>query len=101
MTQAPSTSSTNPAAPEAVQGLWRSALHWAPVWIPALLLVQILMLGLWPALVRRSALDALAPQVDERYQATRTEHDALQMLEQAWKDPMYIARFQRALNQGR
>jgi hypothetical protein len=39
--------------------------------------------------------------VDERYQATRTEHDALQMLEQAWKDPMYIARFQRALNQGR
>jgi hypothetical protein len=89
------------ASPQAVRGLGRSALHWAPVWIPALLLAQILMLGLWPALARRSALDTLAPQVNERYQATRTEHDSLQIQERAWKDPIYVARYQRALNQNR
>ena len=66
-----------------------------------LLLAQILLLGLWPALARRSALDTLAPQVNERYQATRTEHDSLQLQEQAWNDPVYVARYQRALNQSR
>jgi hypothetical protein len=101
MAQDPSTPSTNLAAPEAVRGVWRSALHWAPVWIPALLLAQILLLGLWPALARRNVLDALAPQVDERFQATQAEYDSLQMQEQAWKDPMFLARYRRSLNQGR
>ena len=101
MAQASSTSSTRSASPQALRGLWRPALHWAPVWIPALLLAQILLLGLWPALARRSALDTLAPQVNERYQATRTEHDSLQLQEQAWNDPVYVARYQRALKQSR
>lgn len=101
MAHDPSTSSTSRAAPEAVRGVWRSALHWAPVWIPALLLAQILMLGLRPALARRSALDALAPQVDERYQTTQAEYDSLTLQKQAWGDPMFVARYRRSLNQGR
>ncbi|MEO2162308.1 MAG: hypothetical protein ABGY29_07245, partial [bacterium] len=82
MAQNPLTSSTSHAAPEAVRGVWRSALHWAPVWIPALLLAQILVLGLRPALKRHSELNALAPQVNERFQITRTEHDSLEMQKQ-------------------
>jgi len=75
-------------------------LHWSPVWIPLVLLAQILILGLRPALARGSELDILTPQVSERCETTDAEHAFLERQVRAWDDPIFRARNRRALDRG-
>lgn len=101
MDQDPTIQSARHAGPRPLRDAWHWTLHWSPVWIPLVLLAQILILGLRPALARSRALDQLTPQVMERYDATHATHGDLTREAEAWEDEIFVERHRRALNRGR
>ncbi len=70
-------------------------LHWAPLWVPVVLLLQILLLGLKPALEERSRLKAQRPAVEERHKSSRKLYDKALRVNDAWQDPKFPERKKR------
>lgn len=88
--------------PPSVTGrLFRSLVHWAPVWIPLGLLAQIGLLGLRPALQEARLLRKSAAVLETRRNGALDRQSYWNRLLQAQNDPMFIERERRrALDPG-
>lgn len=93
----PNPSQANPSktALMAVWGLVRGVKHWAPVWIPAILLWQFASKGLQPALVEAQRLDRVAPGVEARHAEAQESFEQVEAEAKAWQDPVYRERRRR------
>ncbi len=74
----------------------RNAIAWSPVWVPALLIWQISVGGLRPALAEQKRLDEERPAVEERHRATSSDFEEMSAEHRAWEDPVYRERLRRA-----
>lgn len=79
---------------QGLDALW----HWAPLWAPIVLLLQILILGLIPALQERNRLAVERPAVQARHNSSRRVYEDAQRINNAWQDPMFQARKERLWN---
>ena len=70
-------------------------LHWAPLWAPLVLLVQITLLGLRPALQERSRLEAQRIEVETRHNTSQKAYRKAKKNNDAWQDPIFQARQER------
>ena len=70
-------------------------LHWAPVWVPLVLLWQVGTLGLKPALAEEARLVEEGKSVEERHERTRAQFESLENEAEAWQDPVYQERRRR------
>ena len=70
-------------------------LHWAPLWAPLVLLVQITLLGLRPALQERSRLEAQRIEVETRHNTSQKAYRKAKKTNDAWQDPIFQARKER------
>ncbi|MEM9803166.1 MAG: hypothetical protein AAGA20_22800 [Planctomycetota bacterium] len=71
------------------------ALRWAPVWVPALVLWQIVSGGLEPALAEKKRLDDARPVVERRHERSTDEFEQMSAERRAWDDPVYRERIRR------
>ena len=83
--------------PSGLAGLAHLALHWAPVWVPLVLLAQVAFQGLRPARLEQVRLERERAGVEARYQATRERFERMRDEAEAWSDPVYRARLQALL----
>ena len=74
----------------------RFVWHWAPVWVPLILLWQFADRGLRPALEEDQRLKGLAPLVEATYDDSRQAFEILDGEARAWRDPVYRERRRRA-----
>ena len=74
----------------------RQALHWSPVWIPAVLIWLIVDRGLEPALAERARLAEARPAVMERHERAEMEYRRARVELSAWSDETYRERRRRA-----
>lgn len=80
---------------KSIRRLISSCLHWAPLWAPLVLLLQITFLGLRPALQERSRLAAERPEVEARHFNSKVDKEREERTNKAWQDPMFKARKER------
>lgn len=78
-----------------VRRLIASVLHWAPLWAPLVLLLQITFLGLRPALRELSLLEAHRIQVEDRWHKSKKAYQKAKKLNEAWQDPTFSERKER------
>ncbi len=76
--------------------IFKSAISWSPVWVPALLFWQISVGGLRPALAEQKRLEQERPRVEERHEETSQEFEVMSAEHRAWDDPVYRERRRRA-----
>ncbi len=76
--------------------IFKSAITWSPVWVPALLFWQISVGGLRPALAEQKRLERERPVVEERHEQTSQEFEVMSAEHRAWEDPVYQERRRRA-----
>ena len=94
------------SAPAAVstpqpQRRWhRRAVFWAPVWLPTVVLAQIVALGLGPAIAERRRLAAAEHELSQRLAREQDEQAQLQRWQHAQSDPIYLERERRLLRTG-
>lgn len=92
----PTPSNPTPLAVVAgVQRLVFGVKHWAPVWIPIILLWQFTTKGLQPALSEASRLEDIAPGVGARHAEAKSAFEQVQAEAKAWQDPVYRERRRR------
>ena len=77
--------------------LWRHALYWAPVWLPLVLLVQVLLVGLRPAWAEKLRLDEAEQEVVTREDRLQASYEALVEDDRKLSDPIYRERVRRSL----
>jgi hypothetical protein len=70
-------------------------LHWAPLWAPLVLLVQITLLGLRPALQERSRLEAQRIEVETRHNTSQKAYRKAKKTNDAWQDLRFKERKER------
>ncbi|MEC8495262.1 MAG: hypothetical protein VXZ39_10080, partial [Planctomycetota bacterium] len=70
-------------------------LHWSPVWVPLLLIWQITLGGLRPALSEQQRLSEERPAVEERHAASEASFLRMAAERRAWEDPAYRERLRR------
>jgi hypothetical protein len=75
----------------------RAFLHWTPVWVPLLVLVQLLLLGLRPARATAERLQRAEAEVRARVDALETEARELALQGRMLEDPVYRERVRRSL----
>lgn len=86
-----------PAQPRNVR---QQVLFWAPVWLPMVVLSQIALLGLGPALARRRSLSAAESELAQRLEREEREQAELQRWQRAQSDAIYLERERRLLRTG-
>jgi hypothetical protein len=91
----PPTQVTPKAALAALAGVIQGIKHWAPVWIPSILLWQFATKGLVPAVNEARRLQEVAPEVDARHAEAKEAFEQVQAEAQAWQDPVYRERRRR------
>ena len=79
--------------------LGRAMTHWAPVWVPLLLLWQVGVMGLRPTLAEYDRLEHKRSAVLERYEHTRDRFELMRDEREAWQDPVYRARLRALLEE--
>ena len=79
------------------RGIVGRVLFWMPVWVPLLLLWQVSVRGLRPALAEHSRLAREEAAVVERHRASRADLEHMQAETLAWSDPIYRERVRRLL----
>lgn len=92
----PAPGSPRPGPASAAGGLARLGLYWAPVWVPLLLLWQVSVRGLRPALEERARLAREQVAVVARYRDARERFERMDAEVRAWADPIYRERLRRA-----
>ncbi|QDV08576.1 hypothetical protein Poly30_41290 [Planctomycetes bacterium Poly30] len=75
--------------------LLRTAVSWAPVWVPLVLIWQLTEGGLKPALREQHRLQYEQPTVVERNERTQREFERLTAQREAWEDPLFRERVLR------
>ena len=75
-------------------------VFWAPVWLTMIVLAQIALLGLGPALAKRRALAASERELAQRLEREVSEQAQLQGWQHAQNDPIYLERERRLLRTG-
>ena len=75
-------------------------VFWAPVWLTMIVLAQIALLGLGPALAKRRALSASERELAQRLEREVSEQAELQGWQHAQNDPIYLERERRLLRTG-
>src|SRR5262245_8825642 len=75
----------------------RAALLWTPVWVPLLVLVQLLVTGMRPARAERERLDRAENEVHARVDALLSEERVLDTEERMLADEVYRERVRRSL----
>ena len=83
-----------PARPAA--DLLARGLYWAPVWLPALLVLQLTTRGLWPAWRESGRLDQESAAMDARSDGLKTERARLERDLEKLDDPIYRERVRRS-----
>jgi hypothetical protein len=97
----PSLSITPSAAqPTRRRKLQHEVLFWAPVWLPMVVLSQIALLGLGPAIARRRSLSAAESELAQRLEREEREQAELQRWQRAQSDAIYLERERRLLRTG-
>jgi hypothetical protein len=91
----PPTQVTPKAALAALVGVIKGIKHWAPVWIPSILLWQFATKGLVPAVNEARRLQEVGPEVDARHAEAKEAFEQVQAEAQAWQDPVYRERRRR------
>lgn len=76
-------------------GLFRALVHWAPVWIPLVLLAQIGLLGLRPALREARLLRQSEAVLETRRNGALDRQTYWKRMLDAQHDPMFIERERR------
>ena len=75
-------------------------VFWAPVWLAMIVLAQIALLGLGPALAKHRALSASERELAQRLEREQNEQAQLQGWQHAQNDPIYLERERRLLRTG-
>lgn len=73
------------------------SLYWAPVWIPALVCLQLAAGGLWPSVVDQERLSREEAYMDTREGLLWEERDRLERDLSKLADPIYRERVRRSL----
>ena len=82
---------------EPSRGPLRSVAHWAPVWLPLALGIQIAILGLRPALQEERRLEGEREALRARQAELLAERAELDERLRAQADPLFLERERRAL----
>ncbi len=77
------------------RGVMRALWYWMPVLVPLLLLGQVCLRGLRPALVEGRRLEREAPAVRARHADARLRFETMERQVHAWRDPVYQERLRR------
>jgi len=77
--------------------VFAGVVAWSPVWIAFLVLGQVALLGLRPALTERKRLAAAEAEMRARTEREQARSAELERLERAQNDPIYLERERRAL----
>ena len=77
--------------------LWRRCLYWAPVWLPLVLLTQVVAFGLRPAWLESQRLDVSEAHVDDRAGLLDDGYVELVRDRRKLADPIYRERVRRSL----
>lgn len=93
----PSTSAAVTAPGAKSTSVFAGIVAWSPVWIAFLVLGQVALLGLRPALTERKRLAAAEAEMRARTEREQTRAAELERLERAQNDPIYLERERRAL----
>ena len=80
-----------------VHRFMEGVVYWAPVWVSLLMLWQVGVRGLRPALAEEARLEAEAEAVELRHADSQAEFQALERETRAWQDPVYRERRRRML----
>jgi hypothetical protein len=70
---------------------------WAPVWVACVVLAQVALFGLGPALAESRRLDRAERELAARHERAERERDELERWMRAQSDPIYLERERRAL----
>lgn len=73
------------------------ALYWAPVWVPMIVLTQVALGGLRPALAESRRLENEERRMSERLEREKIEAAQLGAALRAQDDPIYLERERRLL----
>ncbi len=73
--------------------------YWAPVWVPMVVLAQVALGGLRPALAESRRLDREEERMAERLDRELAESAQLERALQAQDDPIFLERERRLLRQ--
>lgn len=73
--------------------------YWAPVWVPMVVLAQVALGGLHPALAESRRLDREEVRMAERLDRELAESAQLERALQAQDDPIFLERERRLLRQ--
>jgi hypothetical protein len=80
----------------ALSGLIASrSLYWAPVWVPMIVLAQVALGGLRPALAESRRLEREEVRMGERLEREKLEAAQLGAALRAQNDPIYLERERR------
>ena len=80
-----------------LRGVLFGLVYWAPVWVAMLLLWQVAIRGLTPALAEEARLEGEVEVVEQRHARTKGAFEALARESAAWEDPVYRERRRRAM----
>lgn len=70
-------------------------IQWAPVWVPLILIWQIVTFGLQPALAESKRLQEAQPEVMERFALSEAQFESMAAQRRAWEDETYRERVRR------
>lgn len=93
----PESSPAPVAAPTTFARWSQRFFFWAPVWLPLVVLTQLALLGLGPALAERRRLAHAEHELDVRLEREQLEQAALERASRAQDDPIYLERERRNL----
>ena len=79
------------------RGVWGHILYWAPVWAALVLLAQVGLAGLRPALAESRRLDRVEERIETRHEAVLAHRSRLEGMLRARHDPIFLERERRAL----
>ncbi|MBM3991671.1 MAG: hypothetical protein FJ298_11770 [Planctomycetes bacterium] len=88
-----------PSRREQAKELGNRLVYWAPVWIPMVVLAQVALGGLRPALAESRRLDREEERMAERLEREHVESARLERSLQAQDDPIFLERERRLLRQ--
>ncbi len=70
-------------------------IRWAPVWVPIIMIWQIVTFGLNPALAESKRLEEATPAVMERFAQSQAQFESMAAQRRAWEDETYRERVRR------
>lgn len=77
------------------RGLLRAFWYWLPVLVPLLILGQVCLQGLRPALAEGRRLEREEPAVRARHEDAQVRFETMELRVRAWRDPVYQERLRR------